>query len=156
MILSDTHVADLCRRAGFFGDDLVTAIACAAAASGNRPNFDHRIDPGPVAHYKGLYGLDVIDWPEYATHELENPHVAVAVAHELVKSTDGWRWCPAYRSGAYATTLPRARVAHTIYATTEPHLDVDVSGPVLGALQQRRIDAMRRLRGVSGTQPLGR
>lgn len=155
-MLSDTHIADICRRAGFFGEHLVTAIACALAASGGKPNYDHRIDPGPVAHYKGLWGLDVIDWPEHAITALDDPHTAAAVAHELVDDTGGWGWCPAWRSGASDVMLPRARVAHTVYAATEQHLDPVHAGPALEALARRKIAAQRQPPTATALRPLGR
>lgn len=149
MILPDGTLATIARGAGFAGDGLVDAIACALAASGARPNFEHRVGFGPAAHYRGLWGLDVTDWPEYADHELDNPYTAAQVAHELTTATAGWRWCPAYRSSASGAFLERARACQYHDGRGVPHLEPVHAGPVLSALRERMLDLERRRPGAA-------
>lgn len=149
MILTDATLADICRRAGFAGDGTVDAIACALAASGAQPNFEVRTGFGPAAHYRGLWGVDVVDWPEYADHELDNPYAAAQVAHELTTATRGWRWCPAYRSGASGAFLGRARTSALAIPRNEPHLEPVSAVPILSALRERMLDLERRRPGAA-------
>lgn len=106
--LTDVQVADVARKAGFVGPQLVTSIATALAASGAIPSYDHAIWPGPVAHYKGLWGLDVVEWPDYAGRELTNPYTAARAAYELTQRGD-FSWCPTWRAGTDRWYETRAR-----------------------------------------------
>lgn len=112
--LSDPELAELARRNDLGGDDVERAIACAIAASDGDPAYHHVVWPGPVADYRGLYGLDVVDWPEYEGADLAHPAVAATVAAELVRETGGWSWCPAYRSGRASHYLERAAPAASV------------------------------------------
>lgn len=108
--LSDAALGQVCRHAGFVGDDLHTAVACAIGASGGFPGYEHEIGLGPTARYKGLFGVDTVEWPQMADRALENPYEAAHVAYELT-GEHGWAWCPVFRAGHHVHHLRRAAVA---------------------------------------------
>lgn len=108
--LSDAALGQVCRRAGFSGDDLHTAIACAVGASGGFPGYEQTIWPGPSAAYKGLFGVDTVEWPDCAGRDLTNPYEAAHVAYELTQA-HGWSWCPVWRAGHHRGHLARGVAA---------------------------------------------
>jgi hypothetical protein len=114
--LSDAQIGHVCRTAGFFGDELTNAVAVAIATSGGCPGYDHPVWPGPVAHYKGLFGVDTVQWPQVAGSELHSPWVAADVAYELTKRY-GWGWNATARAGNHHHYLERAMVS----ANVTPH-----------------------------------
>lgn len=109
--LSAIAIADLARRAGFHGNELHHVVAAALVTSGGRPDYEHAIYPGPVAVYKGLYGVDLCEWPELVGVDLADPERATWAAYDLTGECSGLDWCPAVRSGAELRHLALARVA---------------------------------------------
>lgn len=109
--LTDPQLADLARRNGLGAGDLITAVACAIAASDGDPAYHHVVLPGPVADYRGLWGLDVVEYPVWETLDLFHPERAAWAAGVLCKESGGWSWCPAYRSGRASHYLERATPA---------------------------------------------
>lgn len=114
--LSDAEIGAFARACGLGGQSVIDAIACAIAASDGNPAYHHQVYPGPVADYRGLYGLDVTEHPDYADVDLFHPGEATRVAAALREATGGWRWCPAYRSGRSAEYLERATPASSMLA----------------------------------------
>lgn len=153
--LPDVVLADVCRRAGFAGPDLHAAIATAIAASGGRPDFDHVVDPGPIARYKGLWGVDVAGWPGHAADALGDPHTAAQTARELVKATDGWDWCPAYRAGSHAEHFDRAAavVGVTPYMPKTAH---EITHPDHLRRVREKLDELAVLHDAIATLPMVR
>jgi hypothetical protein len=118
--LSDVRLADLCRRTGFTRPDLYTAVAAAVATSGGRPGYEHAVYPGPVAVYKGLWGVDLCEWPDALGLDLSDPWEAAQTALDLTHECSGWGWCPAVRTGAHARYLDRAVTASSMMPGNEP------------------------------------
>ena len=106
--LSDSELADVCRKANFNRSDLPTAIACALAASDGNAHYDHAIFPGPTACYAGLFGVDTVECPELIGEDLHNPFVAARIAQAMTEAAGGFDWCPSYRSGAFRQYVDRA------------------------------------------------
>ncbi len=142
--LADPMVADIARKAGFVQPALPVAIACALAASGAIPAFDHPIWPGPIAHYRGLWGVDTVEWPDSAGADLANPYVAAAWARAHTQAAGGFGWCPTYRSGAYLPYMARGRVASGML----PGLGHDTT-PVASEIHRRSTEM--DLRALSAT-----
>lgn len=119
--LTDLQLADVIRRTGWPQPMVPAAVATALAASGGRASYRHKILPGPSAHYVGLWGLDVLEFPQHAGADLTNPYVASKVAWELTERREGFGWCPAWRSGAYVPYVERgtAVVSRVMTAETE-------------------------------------
>lgn len=139
-ILSDAQIGHVCRKAGFVGPGLVTAIGTALAASGGVPSYTHPVWPGPVAHYRGLWGLDTVERPEYADMALDNPYTAARVAYELTKRGD-FGWCPVWRAGTDRWYAPRARAA----AADLPYAEIQVSPISIATLRRRTLRDADRL-----------
>lgn len=118
--LSAVHIADLCRRVGFGRPALYTAIATALATSGGNQAYEHAIYPGPVALYKGLWGVDLCEHGEYVGENLADPQRATEAAYDLTQEHGGFGWCPAYRSGAYVHHLDRAMTASSMIPKPAP------------------------------------
>lgn len=132
--LPDAHIAQVCRDAGFVGDELHTAIATAFASSGGIPGYDFALWPGPTAHYRGLWGVDTVERPDIADRDLHNPYVAAHAAHELVEATGGWAWCPAYRAGIHPNHYRDAAVVADMLPAPGAHLE-----PVLTDAHRSRV-----------------
>lgn len=136
--LTDPMLGEIARKSGFTGDHLTTAVAVSIAASGGNPGYDHPVWPGPVAHYKGLYGLDVCQWPDIPADDLHSPWVAGKLAYELTKRY-GWGWNPTARAGTHYPYLERAAVA----AGMLPHREQASEPIMIGSYQkatQRRFE----------------
>lgn len=153
--LPDEVVADVCRRAGFAGPDLHTAIATAFAASGGRPDFDHVVWPGPVAHYRGLWGVDVAGWPGHAAEGLGAPETAARVAYELTKRADGWEWCPAYRAGTHVEHLDRAAAVVGVLPYM-PKVAHDITHPDHLRRVREKLDELAVMHDAIATLPMMR
>jgi hypothetical protein len=117
--LSAVELADLARRVGFARPDLHTVVAAALVTSRGRPDYDHAIYPGPVAVYKGLYGVDLCEWPELLGVDLADPWEATQTALDLTHECSGLQWCPAVRSGKYTRALAAAMVASSMVPGAE-------------------------------------
>lgn len=142
MNVHDTHLAELCRRAGFILEDERTAVALAIAASNGIPGYEHACWPGPTAHYVGLWGVDLIEHPDVADVDWHNITEAARAAYALTVDHDGFTWCPTYRNGAYVGHLERARTAASLSPSRPTHT-APVSLPanrriVAGAAHQYR------------------
>lgn len=109
--LTDPQLADLARRNGLGGPDLITAVACAIASSDGDPAYHHAVLPGPVADYRGLWGVDVVQFPDLADRDLFHPETAAIAMASMRAETKGFWWCPAYRSGRASHYLERATPA---------------------------------------------
>jgi hypothetical protein len=112
--LSAVELADLARRVGFGRPDLHAIVAAALVTSHGNPDFEHAIYPGPVAVYKGLYGVDLCEWPELLGVDLADPWEATQMALELTHECSGLQWCPAVRSGKFTRALDVATVASSM------------------------------------------
>lgn len=117
--LTDLQLADVIRSTGWPAPMVTPAVAIALAASDGRASYRHVIDPGPSAHYVGLFGLDVVEFPQHAGADLTNPYTASKVAWELTEKRQGFGWCPAWRSGAYAPFVERATAVASRMPTHE-------------------------------------
>jgi len=147
-VLNGPLLHDCARGAGFRGGALVTAIAVAYGASGGVPSYDHATGPGNSTHYRGLWGLDVGEYPLYALCELENPHVAASIAHELCELHGGWRWNAAWRANAHVPYLETAATAATMFpgpGYVAPTIDVRPAAERHGALYTHFHTAQRAL-----------
>lgn len=136
--LSDVTLADVCRNVGFARPELVTAIASAIAASGAIPTYEHAIYPGPVAIYRGLWGVDLCEWPTLIAVDLSDPYEAAYAALDCTAECSGFQWCPAYRSGAYAHYVARATDASTRVAHPTQHPE-----PITNAVALRKLESHR-------------
>lgn len=149
--LSDPELADLARRRDLSGDDVQRAVATALATSAGDPAYHHLVTPGPVADYRGLWGLDVVARPGFADMDLHHPEEAADAMADLVHSTGGFGWCAAYRSGRSAHYLDRAAPAASMLPGRHRDDEPMAGGPLramgsdlraqiateLGALRQR-------------------
>lgn len=118
--LSAVHVADLCRKVGFGRPNLYAAIATALATSDGNPDYEHAIYPGPVALYKGLWGVDLCVHDVYVGVDLADPWRAARAAYDLTQEHGGFGWCPAYRSGLFERHIDRARTASSMIPKLSP------------------------------------
>lgn len=128
--LSSPAIAALARANDLAGPDVVTAIATALAASGGDAAYHHVVRPGPAADYRGLWGLDVVDWPEYAGADLFHPEVAARICAQLVRNVGAWTWCPSYRAAAHRRHVEAATPAASMLPGPQRH-DTDIIGDVL-------------------------
>lgn len=138
MKLSDNMVADVCRRTGFAGDGLHVAIASAIAASNGIASYEMAIYPGPVAIYKGLWGVDLCEHDHLIGVDLSDPWMAAAVALEMTEHRGTFAWCPAFRNGRYRAFLHRARVASTMSPANEQQ-----ENPIVGNFARDSIERLR-------------
>lgn len=146
--LTDPMLAEVTRKGGFVWPDLSTAIACAMATSGGIPAYTHAVWPGPVARYEGLWGLDTVQWPRYATRDLTNPYTAARAAHELTEKTGDFGWCPVYRTGIWRHYADRATVAGGLLPGREPiieHTMIDTHATIVRQAADRLAHRYNRL-----------
>lgn len=141
--LSDSEIAQICRDAGFGRPDLITAIACARVASGGVPAYEHVVWPGPVAHYRGLWGVDTIEWPRLAGRPLEDPHVAARAAYELTEE-HGFDWCPTFRAGHHVHHESAAALGATMLPTWHRDPDHILVPRLHAALSKRMAESQRQ------------
>ena len=141
--LSAVHIADLCRKVGFGRPDLYIATATAVASSGGNPAYEHAIYPGPVALYKGLWGVDLCQHELYVGEDLADPLRAAEAAYDLTVEHSGFSWCPAYRSGAYHFYVDRAREASSMVPGAVRDTTPIALYPHLEGLQRREFALAR-------------
>lgn len=101
--------ADAALRAGWTGEDAVTAVAIAAAESGYRPTA---VNPSSTA--RGMWQTMMsYHAPKYGAGESwRDPYANARVAYQIYQS-EGWGAWVVHTSGAYRAHLDEARAAVT-------------------------------------------
>lgn len=133
----DAHeIARFARGAGFHGDDVTMATAIALATSGGVATYDHRAGLVGTGHWRGLWGIDVDRYPDYAERDLLVPHEAAKAAHELCEALGNWQWSPVYRAGTHVHYAAEAGTART--------REVDYQRPALPFTFPQTDEAVRR------------
>lgn len=95
MLWQPARLAQFAYDAGLRGDDLATATALALRISGGDDAYVWRVDPGPLIDQRGLWGIDVVRFPQYAADDLTRPSVASRVMAALYgSSSPRWSWSP--------------------------------------------------------------
>jgi hypothetical protein len=93
-------VAGFARAAGFVGMDLVDAVALALATSHGDDAYHHVSEPGPTVDERGLWGIDVVQYPGLAQRDLFDPAVNAGAAMMLAHTAEGpFNWSPVWRAG---------------------------------------------------------
>lgn len=137
-VLDPVEIADLCRAVGFTRPRLYTAIATALSASGGIPSYDHAIYPGPVAVYRGLWGVDLCEHEYLVGLDLAHPYTAAVHAKDLTDEYGDFGWCPTFRSGHYAHNLATAETASSMMPGHKTLQD-----PITAYAARRTLDATR-------------
>jgi len=99
-------LAHFATDAGFPRSILAGVVACALATSGGHDNYELTAGVPGSGHWKGLWGLNVDRWAEYAELDLYDPRAAAAAAYRLTARTSSLRWCPAFDSGQWKGYVP--------------------------------------------------
>ncbi len=121
MRLTDAQVAQVVLDVGWKGEDAVTAVALALAASGGDPTLGGPDGESLGQWGVGLWQLSVLRYPGVAKYDLTIPHVAARAAHALFLVTEGlWDWCPAWPGELYQEYVSRARAAVATPSRTAP------------------------------------
>jgi hypothetical protein len=129
------EIARFARDGGFHENNIRDAVAVALATSGGNDTYDVAAHTPGAGHWKGLWGVDVDRYPEYAEMDLHTPKVAAQVAYELCREHDGWTWSPAAVAGIHGSHIAQAATARTrTYDSQRP----GVPNPVPAALAQLR------------------
>lgn len=111
-MIYDAHtIARYARGAGFVGDDVGDAVALALATSHGEANYNVRAGVVGAGHWKGLWGVDVDRYGQWAGHDLYAPQVAALAARGLTVEFDGWSWSPVWRAGAHVAYRAHASSA---------------------------------------------
>jgi hypothetical protein len=112
-MIDATALASLARGAGFYGDDLRTAVALALAATGGEPRYDVRAGMGGAGRWRGLWGINVDRYPRWDVDTIGRPDVAARAAYDLTRTHGGFDWSDTYRAGLHVAHLADAGVAAT-------------------------------------------
>lgn len=140
MKLSAETVAHYARGAGFAGEAVVTATAIALATSGGLTEY-HAVAGLPGSgDWRGLWGVNVDEYPQYRDVQLLDPAVAAAVAQELTATPGGFAWAGAYRNGHYRQLVDLARARQW-----EPANREQVERPYTVDVSIHRIEQARRV-----------
>jgi hypothetical protein len=125
-VLGDIDIAETAWYGGFWGSDLILALAVAGAESGWNTSA---LNPGPGEYSVGLWQINVRAHPQFDVNSLYdqdyNAHAAFDVFHDA-----GYRWTPwsAYNNGSYQGWMVRARTGVNWLAS----MGNNVSGPAPG------------------------
>lgn len=114
----DPSIAGFAYRAGFRSGDQATAVAIALATSGGDDAYEYSPLFGPRHHWVGLWGVDILEFPQFDASLMRNPVYCAEAAYFIWAATGtSWAWSQAFTSGAYkryaaegafATSLPSA------------------------------------------------
>lgn len=113
MIWSPGAVYGFVRAAGFGAVQWAQATALALATSGGDDLYRDVAWPGPAVDRRGLFGIDVVRFGQYAADDLLNPATNAKVALALTRSCDGlfdWSAVPVPTPGSEAFTEAAAAV----------------------------------------------
>jgi hypothetical protein len=102
------QAASAARRAGFRGQDLITAIAIAGPESGYRNNA--RLVTS-AEDSRGMWQINTYAHPWARGLDLSDPNVAARAAHRVWRQAGGFSPWTAFTSGSYRSFLARARAA---------------------------------------------
>lgn len=112
-------IAAFAKGAGFFGDDVKTAVAIALAASGGYDHYDvHAGVPG-AGHWQGLWAIDTDLWPEHAHLDLHDPWRNAEAAYASTIMGNGFGWSAVYRNNVYRMQLAHAATETSYQPFTE-------------------------------------
>jgi len=123
-ILTPAQISYYAQRAGFTGQDLVTAVAIALAESSGNPNTYNPETAAGTPQGQGSYGLWQIyltAHPEYAGVNLYDPQTNANAAFAIYSAAGGFSPWSTYNSGEYqAYLIPSASVAPPVPGLTAP------------------------------------
>lgn len=124
---SANNVAQFCRDVGFYGADLVDAVAIVEVTSGGHDDFHYAGGLNQRVDLRGLFGIDVADRPQLLQFDLFNPSTNCAVAYGMYDNDGGsLRWHPAYGSRAWSNA--RAAAAVAVHEAYRPDLIPNATG----------------------------
>lgn len=110
----DGSIVGFARRANFAGGQLDTAIAVALATSGGDDAYEYTPIFGPRHHWVGMWGIDVLAYPQFDASLMRNPVYCAEAAYYLTRlNNQGWVWSQAFTSGAYKRYAAEAVAAET-------------------------------------------
>lgn len=141
-------VLDVTKRAGYPVAYRPVAVAVALTASGGDDQYHYEALPGPSVDARGLWAIDVVKWPQYASVDLYDPVVNAQAAIHLVTGPGmRWEWNPGWGGLGYADNLRAAYAAvsapgGTLTRMMPPRPELfAVNLPVV----RNRLDAVRAL-----------
>jgi lysozyme-like protein len=92
-------VIGFAQSAGFRRAALIEAAAVAFATSQGEDTYHREVMPGPVEDEQGLWGIDLVRWPEYVQLNLYDPNVNARCARAIyLESGRTWDWSPVWGS----------------------------------------------------------
>ncbi|MFD7908354.1 hypothetical protein ACFV4G_39700 [Kitasatospora sp. NPDC059747] len=103
------QIANVGYRAGWRGEDLVTAVAVALAESSGDVTVVNSI--GCVGLWQINVPVHVKEHPSWTTAAMQNADANAGAAYALWRDAHGWRPWEAYTNGMYAAQMGRARLA---------------------------------------------
>lgn len=149
-------ICGFAEQAGFPHAMLGDAVALAWATSGGYDGYHHSAGEPPGYDYRGLWGIDVVEWASYGYRDLYDPRQCARVAAALTRDHgDTLRWSPVWRGGidpalkvdadrvvtsglradplatAVSDTLGQQRLAAQIRNAAE-HARAGLAGPIKG------------------------
>lgn len=138
-------LADLARGGGFTDAQIPTAVACAYAATGGESHYHRTIGGGRLADYRGLWAVNVVQYPELSDVDLWDVYVAARAAKQLTDDVGGFAWCYAYRTRAHARHVAKAATAATRVKYRQPQRTINAV-PAADVNMARRLDHLAHLR----------
>ncbi len=111
--LSDVQIAQIAARAGFSGEDLVTAVSVALAESGGDPTLTYSNTDKHKSQDLGLFQINNYwnrDWLNGSFGDPYDPYASARIAKSIVEQI-GWKDWVTYKSGRYKNFDDRARAA---------------------------------------------
>lgn len=136
MIWTPRAVLGMIQGAGFRVDQWGTALALVLTCSRGDSLWHDVAWPGPSVDQRGLFGLDVVRFPELADTDLFDPRSNCHAAYTLhVAAGDDWGWagCPVPSTTSEAFTEAKAAVRAGPQAQTlaESAARAGLTGPAL-------------------------
>lgn len=101
---SSSSLVAAAQKAGFSGDQLVTAVAVALAESGGNPQA-----VGDQGTSYGLWQIHLPAHPGITAAQAQDPTQGAAAAFAISKGGTNWSPWSTYTNGAYTSYLDRAR-----------------------------------------------
>jgi Lysozyme like domain len=112
-------IARFASNAGFYGDDLKTAVAVALVASGGNDHYDVTAGIPGAGRWQGLWAIDVDEHPELAAYDMGDPYQAARAAKQLTDDAGSFGWSAVWRNGLHLMQLEHAGTETTRQPFTE-------------------------------------